>query len=78
MSLARSSRSTAFLSANLRTWVPSRLGVANRLLLAFLGISGLGVVGATVAIFSFRDIGQALDRITARRVPAVLASVEVS
>jgi signal transduction histidine kinase/HAMP domain-containing protein len=78
MSLARSSRSTAFLSPNRRTWVPSRLGVANRLLLAFLGISGLGVVGATVAIFSFRDIGQALDRITARRVPAALASVEVS
>jgi signal transduction histidine kinase/HAMP domain-containing protein len=78
MSLARSSRSTAFLSPNRRTWVLSRLGVANRLLLAFLGISGLGVVGATVAIFSFRDIGQALDRITARRVPAALASVEVS
>jgi signal transduction histidine kinase len=78
MSLGKSSRSTAFLSRNLRTWVPSRLGVANRLLLAFLGISGLGVVGATVAIFSFRDIGQALDRITARRVPAALASVEVS
>jgi signal transduction histidine kinase len=78
MSLARSSRSTALLSPKLRTWVPSRLGVANRLLLAFLGISGLGVVGATVAIFSFRDIGQALDRITARRVPAALASVEVS
>jgi signal transduction histidine kinase len=78
MSLGKSSRSTAFLSPNLRAWVPSRLGVANRLLLAFLGISGLGVVGAAVAIFSFRDIGQALDRITARRVPAALASVEVS
>ena len=78
MSLARSGRSTALMSPNLRTWVPSRLGVANRLLLAFLGISGLGVVGATVAIFSFRDIGQALDRITARRVPAALASVELS
>jgi signal transduction histidine kinase len=78
MSLARSSRSTTFLGPNLRTWVPSRLGVANRLLLAFLGISGLAVVGAAVAIFSFRDIGHALDRITARRVPAALASVEVS
>jgi phosphoglycerate-specific signal transduction histidine kinase len=58
--------------------VPSRLGVANRLLLAFLGISGLSVVAAAVAIFSFRDIGHALDRITAKRVPAALASVEVS
>jgi signal transduction histidine kinase/HAMP domain-containing protein len=58
--------------------VPSRLGVANRLLLAFLGISGLSVVGAAVAIFSFRDIGHALDRITAKRVPAAVASVEVS
>jgi signal transduction histidine kinase len=47
-------------------------------LLAFLGISGLSVVGAAVAIFSFRDIGHALDRITAKRVPAALASVEVS
>ena len=78
MSLGRSSRSTAFLSPNLRAWVPSRLGVANRLLLAFLGISGLAVVGAAVAIFAFRDIGHALDRITAKRVPAALASVGVS
>jgi signal transduction histidine kinase len=78
MSLVRSSRSTAFFGPNLRAWVPSRLGVANRLLLAFLGISGLAVVGAAVAIFSFRDIGHALDRITARRVPSALASVEVS
>ncbi|MDH2386285.1 response regulator [Bradyrhizobium sp. CER78] len=62
----------------MRAWVPSRLGVANRLLLAFLGISGLSIVGAAVAIFSFRDIGHALDRITAKRVPAALASVEVS
>src|SRR5215475_3548888 len=55
-----------------------RLGVASRLLLAFLGISGLAVVGAGVAIYSFRDIGEVLDRITARRVPAALASQEVS
>ena len=56
----------------------SRLGVASRLLLAFLGISGLAIVGAAVAIFSFRDIGDVLDRITARQVPAALASQEVS
>ena len=56
----------------------SRLGVASRLLLAFLGISGLAIVGAGVAIFSFREIGEVLDRITTRRVPAALASQEVS
>jgi PAS domain S-box-containing protein len=55
-----------------------RLGVASRLLLAFLGISGLAVVGAGVAIYSFREISEVLDRITARRVPAALASQEVS
>ena len=48
------------------------------MLLAFLGISGLAVVGAGVAIFSFHEIGDVLDRITARRVPAALASQEVS
>src|SRR6202045_861170 len=55
-----------------------RLGVASRLLLAFLGISALAVVAAAVAIFSFREIGDVLDRITGRRVPAALALQEVS
>jgi PAS domain S-box-containing protein len=48
------------------------------LLLAFLGISGLAVVGAGVAILSLREIGGALDRITATRIPAALASQEAS
>src|SRR5262249_11509779 len=61
-----------------RAMMAVRLGVASRLLLAFLGISGLAVVGAGVAIYSFREISEALDRITARRVPAALASQEVS
>ena len=79
MSLVGSSGSAAVsLSPKLRARVPSRLGVATRLLLAFLGISGLAVVGAGIAIYSFRDIGHALDRITARRVPVALASVEAS
>jgi signal transduction histidine kinase len=56
----------------------SRLGVASRLLLAFLGICTLAMVGAAVAIFSFREIGEVLERVTARRVPAALASQEVS
>ena len=79
MSLVGSSGSAAVsFSPKLRARVPSRLGVATRLLLAFLGISGLAVVGAGIAIYSFRDIGHALDRITARRVPVALASVEAS
>ena len=61
-----------------RIWMLSRLGVASRLLLAFLGICALAVVGAAVAIYSFHEIGDVLDRITARRVPAALASQEVS
>src|SRR5215831_13567043 len=76
MNLARSSLSAA--SSKARGWAPPRLGVASRLLLAFLGISGLAVIGAVVAIFSFREIGDVLDRITARRVPAELALQEVS
>jgi len=76
MNLARSSLSAA--SSKARGWAPPRLGVASRLLLAFLGISGLAVIGAVVAIFSFREIGDVLDRITARRVPAALALQEVS
>jgi len=61
-----------------RAGAAPRLGVASRLLLAFLGISALAVVGAGVAIFSFREIADVLDRITARRVPAALALQEVS
>ena len=78
MSVARSSPSAVSHSPKVRAWVPFRLGVASRLLLAFLGISGVAVVAAGVAIFSFRDIGDVLDRITARRVPAALALQEVS
>jgi adenylate cyclase len=78
MNLVRSRPSTASRTPKARAWVWPRLGVASRLLLAFLGISGLAVIGAVVAIFSFREIGDVLDRITARRVPAALALQEVS
>ena len=78
VSLVKSSPSTASHSRRIQARVPWRLGVASRLLLAFLGISGVAVVGAGVAIFSFRDIGNAFDRITATGVPAVLTSLETS
>ena len=74
----RFSPGAASHTARARAGAAPRLGVASRLLLAFLGISALAVVGAGVAIFSFREIADVLDRITARRVPAALALQEVS
>ena len=55
----------------------SRLGVASRLLLAFLAISAFAVVVAGAAIYSYREIGKVVDRISAQRVPAALASQDV-
>src|SRR5438067_2418213 len=78
MDLVKSSSSAASRDPKTRAWAPPKLGVASRLLLAFLGISGLAVIGASTAMFSFREIGDVLDRITARRVPAALALQEVS
>jgi adenylate cyclase len=78
MNLVKSSFPVASQTPKARAWASSRLGVASRLLLAFLGISALGVIGAGIAIYSFREIGDVLDRITARRVPAALALQEVS
>jgi adenylate cyclase len=75
MKMVRSSPPAGSHTLNARA---PRLGVATRLLLAFLGISALAVVAAAVAIFSFREIGDVLDRITGRRVPAALALQEVS
>ena len=54
-----------------------RLSVASRLLLAFLGISSMAVLAAGAAIYSFREIGSVLERVTAQRVPAALASQNV-
>src|SRR5262245_4705396 len=78
MNLVRSSSPAASHTSKARAWALPRLGVASRLLLAFLGISALAVIGAGVAIYSFREIGDVLDRITGRRVPAALALQEVS
>jgi adenylate cyclase len=78
MNLVRSRSPAATHAPKARAWAAPRIGVASRLLLAFLGISALAVIGAGVGIFSFREIGDALDRITTRRVPAALALQEVS
>jgi PAS domain S-box-containing protein len=55
-----------------------RLGVRGRLVLAFLGISAFAVLAAGAAIYSFTEVGKALERITRDRVPSALASLEIS
>lgn len=54
------------------------LGVRGRLLLAFFGISGLAVIVAGAAFYSFSTFGQVLQTITQDRVPAVVNAIEVS
>jgi signal transduction histidine kinase/DNA-binding response OmpR family regulator/HAMP domain-containing protein len=54
------------------------LGVRGRLLLAFFGISAFAVFGAVAALYSFLQVGRALNRITAQRLPPALASLELS
>jgi signal transduction histidine kinase/DNA-binding response OmpR family regulator len=59
--------------------MPLRLGgVRNRLLLAFLGISAFAVLAAAAAMYSFFEVGEALDRITHERIPSAQASEALS
>ena len=55
-----------------------RFGVRGRLLLAFFGISAFAVLAAAAAMYSFLKVGEALDRITQDRVPATVASQQLS
>jgi adenylate cyclase len=56
----------------------SRPGVRGRLLLAFFGISAFAVFAAVAAMYSFLEVGKALHRITHDRVPATVASQQLS
>jgi hypothetical protein len=56
----------------------NRLGVRGRLLLAFFGVSAFVVLAAGTAIHSFLEVGRTLDGITEKRVPAALASLDLS
>jgi class 3 adenylate cyclase/HAMP domain-containing protein len=55
-----------------------QLGVRGRLFLAFLGISAFAVFAATAALYAFLQLGEALDQIAQKRVPAALASQQLS
>ncbi len=55
-----------------------QLGVRGHLLLAFFGISAFAVFAAAAAMYAFLQVGEALDQITQKRVPAALASQQLS
>lgn len=55
-----------------------RLGVRGRLFLAFMGISGFSVFAAAAATYAFLQVGEALDQIARKRVPAALAAQQLS
>lgn len=56
----------------------ARLGVRGRLLIAFFGISGFAVIAVVAAVYSFLLVGNVLDRITQKRVPSAIGSLEIS
>ena len=50
-------------------------GLRERLLLAFIAISGFAVVAAVVGNYAFYAIGQSLRQVTEKSVPSAIASL---
>ena len=55
-----------------------RFGIRGRLLLAFFGISALAVLATAAAVYAFLQVREVVEGITERRVPAALASLQLS
>lgn len=55
-----------------------RLGIRGRLLSAFFGISTFAVLATAAAVYAFLQVGEVVERITDRRVPSALGSLELS
>lgn len=55
-----------------------RLGIRGRLLFAFFGISTFAVLATAAAVYAFLQVGEVVERITDRRVPSALGSLELS
>jgi PAS domain-containing protein len=53
-------------------------GIRTRLLLAFSWIGLFAVLAAGAAVYALLEVNRAMERITARRVPSALASLELS
>jgi hypothetical protein len=56
----------------------TRLGVRGRLLFSFFGVSAFAVIAAGTAMYSFLEVGKALERIIEFRVPSAIASLQLS
>ena len=56
----------------------NRFGVRGRLLLSFFGISAFAVFAAATAMYSFLEVGNALERIIQFRVPSAIAALQLS
>jgi signal transduction histidine kinase/DNA-binding response OmpR family regulator/HAMP domain-containing protein len=55
-----------------------RLGIRGRLLLAFFGNSAFAVLATAAAVYAFLQVADVVERITERRVPSAIASLEIS
>lgn len=55
-----------------------QFGIRARLLLAFFGISTFAVLAAAAALYSFYEVGRALDRISRNHTPEAILSLELS
>ncbi|MDW9619332.1 adenylate/guanylate cyclase domain-containing protein [Sinorhizobium meliloti] len=55
-----------------------RFGVRGRLLFALFGISAFAVLATVGALYAFLELSQVLERVTERRAPSALASLELS
>src|SRR5271170_8099271 len=53
-------------------------GLRERLLLAFIAISGFAVVAAVVGNYAFYAIGHSLRQVTEKSVPSAIASLELA
>src|SRR5271155_1167635 len=53
-------------------------GLRGRLLLAFIAISLFVIAAAVAGLYALREVGQTLDRITLKTVPAALDAHELS
>src|SRR5689334_13626033 len=55
-----------------------RFGIRGHLLLAFLGINALSLLATAAALYSFHQVGQAIEQTSEHRVPAALTALMLS